>query len=242
MTPTKENIIDLYKRIDPQDYLEKISFYQDKAFIIFNLDKKNQYFFKYEYVQALFDLGRYDQVLSSIDDIIEFVFLNNVNYRPDTYEHLVFLKTASLYDLQNYDRAVNLAEQLVGMSPDTKFYQRFLARAYYHQSLQKSYRWRNISMVIILISAVLSGIFLLYRDTASFQYLYQISIGLNAIVVLSLATFYIKHHSEAKNSLNNHMKRVKQKVHKWKEFISLIICFQKRILTYICVPFEKEYR
>jgi tetratricopeptide (TPR) repeat protein len=211
MTPTKENIVDLYKMIDPQDYLQKVSFFRDKAPIICHLDQKHQYFFKYEYVQALFDLGRYEEVLTYIDDIIEYIFLNNIDYRLNTYEHLIFLKTAAHYDLQHYDQAVCLAEQLVGMSPTTIFYQRFLERTYYHQSLHKSQRWRTICMVIILISAILSGVFLMYRDLVPFQYLYEISLGLNAVVILMLVVFYIKHYQDAKKSLESHMKRVKLK-------------------------------
>ena len=53
MSSGQNHIFKLYSRIEPNDYLQKIKFYEEKTSQIFELEVEQQYFLKYEFVKAL---------------------------------------------------------------------------------------------------------------------------------------------------------------------------------------------
>lgn len=211
MTPTKDNILELYKGIDPLDYLQKVAFYEEKMDFIEKLDTKQQHFFKYEYIQALFDLGRYEQVLLRIDKLIEYIFLNNISYGQDTFAQLVFLKAASFYDLQDYTQAIKFGEQLVGICPQSVFYQKFLRKAYYQNNVKNGSFWRTSFMTLIILSALMSGLFVYSRHTATGEYLFYCSLILNGFIITGFTAMYITYYLRSKRSLDKLIEKVKRK-------------------------------
>ncbi len=208
MASAQNNIFKLYSQIEPNDYLRKIKFYEEKTNQIFQLEIEQQYFLKYEFVKALFDLGRYEKVLGEIDDLIEYVFLNKTNFSAgDNFEELVFIKGAAHYDLQKIDAALNIAQQLVSMKPHNSLYQQLLLKCYHSQLKEKFTNMRLSAILAILTSATISGIVLLKNGLAQSPYI-NFSIGINILVLIALVTTYFVFSILAHLKLKQYVKSV----------------------------------
>jgi len=159
MFSTKEPILILFDQIGKEDHIERIMFYEENTEFIFALDESKQYYFTYHYIQSLYASEKYDNVLSEIDTVIEYVFLNNINYIVGrTYEGLLFLKAASLYEMLRYEEAINIGEQLVGMHPYDQRYRKFMERAYRAYYNFNSSGIRLTALILIFCSAIVSAI------------------------------------------------------------------------------------
>lgn len=190
MSSGQNHIFKLYSQIEPNDYLQKIKFYEEKTSQIFELEIEQQYFLKYEFVKALFDLGRYEKVLAEIDDLIEYIFLEKVSFSAgDNFEELVFLKSASLFDLGRVNDGLVIAEQLVSMKPSNSLYQQLMLKCYHHQLKEKFTGLRLVAILAILISATISGVILLKNGLEQNPFI-SFSLGINLVVLVALVTTY----------------------------------------------------
>ena len=155
-----KNIFEEYKEIEPNDYLQKIKFYEERSQQIFALVDDQQYFLKFEFVSALFDLGRYSKVLVEIEDLIEYVFLNNVSYaHGDSFVELIFIKAAANYHTQDYDQSINLCKQLLAMKPANRLYKELLKNAFKQKLKQNFTDLRLVAILIILVTAIIGGVY-----------------------------------------------------------------------------------
>lgn len=211
MTPTKENILDLFLKIDDHDFLQKVSFYEERCSIIFQLEEKTQNYFKYEFVQALFDLGRYEKVLVEVDDLIEYVFLNNINYVERNYDHLIFLKAASLFGLRNIEEALVVSKQLVAINPENELYASLLTKVLYHQSKMKTSIIRSLVILLVMISAIICGVFLLKKSSPIAQSAFNTAFGINLFVLTVLGLLVMYNQLAALSGLEKHISSVRKK-------------------------------
>ncbi len=153
------NIFEEYKEIAPNDYLQKIRFYEEKSQYIFELVHDQQYFLKYEFVKALFDLGRYQKVLAEIDDLIEYVFLEGASFsNADNFEELVFVKAASTYHNGDTHQAQLYSQQLLTMKPNNKIYAELLRKCIHSKLKDKYTDLRLLTILSILSLAMIGGV------------------------------------------------------------------------------------
>jgi tetratricopeptide (TPR) repeat protein len=182
-----EQIFEEYQDIEPNDYLEKIRFYEQRSEQIFSLDEEQQYFLKYEFVNALFDIGRYEKVLVEVDDLIEYVFLNNISYsQEDNFAELVFLKAASTYHMGDYDNAAHLSRQLIGLNPKDQVYGELHKNAIRQKLKQKYTDLRLVAIVLILSCAIFGGVYYFKYGITENELNWSL-ILVNSIAILSLA-------------------------------------------------------
>ncbi len=159
MFSTKEPILILFDEIDRDDHGERIIFYEENTEVIFALDDDKLYYFNYHYLKSLFATEKYASVLTEIDDVIEYVFLNNINYIPNrTYEGLLYMKASASFEMYRYEEAINIGEQLVGMHPENLLYRKFIERAYRSYYNFTSSGIRLTALVLIFCSAIVSAI------------------------------------------------------------------------------------
>lgn len=157
-----KDIFEKYREIEPNDYLQKIKFYEERSHQIFSLVDDQQYFLKFEFVKALFDLGRYEKVLIEIDDLIEYIFLNNVSYaHGDSFTELIFIKAAATYHTHDYDKSIDLSQQLIGIKPANKLYRELLKNGYHQKLKQKFTDLRLVAILIIIVSSIIGGVYYL---------------------------------------------------------------------------------
>ncbi len=196
MFSTKEPILQIFDQIERNDHVERILFYEENTELIFTLEERKQHYFTFHYIRSLFELGKYEHVISEIDPIIEYVFLYNVNFLPTrTFEDLLLKKAYSLYQLVKYDEAIVLGEQLVGIHPEDLRFQEFLEKSYRSQLNFKSTGIRLTALILIFFSAIVSAIlWLIYargEDTSLIQSFFVIiSPCMLALSILGGAHFY----------------------------------------------------
>ena len=179
-------IYDEFKEIEPNDYLQKLKFYEELNEQIFSLQKDQQYFLKFEYVKALFDLGRYQKVLLEIDELIEYIFLHNLSFSDeDCFVHSIFIKAASTFHLSMYDKAIELSKQLVSMKPENRIYAELLRKCYYQKNEWSSIDLRLVAIMSILIIAIAGAAYYLLNNADTGKYLLML-LWINIVILITI--------------------------------------------------------
>jgi len=149
----------MFEQIDHDDHLERIMFYEENTAFIFALEEEKQHYFTFHYIISLFESGKYENVLSEVDALIEYVFLNEVSYASaNVYEDLLYKKAYSQYQLLKYEDAIHISEQLIGIDPRNERYIKLLrqsARAFFNF---RSSGIRLTALILIFCSAIISAI------------------------------------------------------------------------------------
>jgi hypothetical protein len=211
MNPTKENILDLFLQIEVHDNIRKIAFYEERFPIIFQLEENRQNYFKFEFVQSLFNLGRYEKVLLEIDSLIEYVFLEGINYVEKTYEHLIFIKAASHFGLHDYTKAVSISEQLVYINSHDELHKKLLLNCYYERSKNRTATFRLSSIFLILLSAATCLIFILKKESSIFSEAFKLSMSINIFVIVSITVILFYNQLRAYRDLSKYLGAVRTK-------------------------------
>ena len=148
-----------YLSIEANDYHEKLRFYDQNIELIAHLPSREQYFYTYEYVCALREVGHYETVLAEIDQIIEYTIVEGVDVDgPKTFEKLLFLKAVAHHELFECQEAMEVAEQLVVLSGYNAFYGDLLCRIYFRRRKMDSFWLKTLSIILIIGSTIATGI------------------------------------------------------------------------------------
>ncbi len=199
---TAEHIIKLYNQIEASDHYNRVLFYENHSSLIFSLCDAEQYYFSYHYIVSLFEMGKYEHVLAQIDPLIEYVFLNNVQYNVlDTFEDLLFKKASALHNTYHYSESLTLSKQLIGIRPTEEIFQNLA-----HKSLRSLYNWKSpgvrfLTLLLIFGSAIISALVWLvhtqYPEKSLWiTFLVVISPCMLAIVLLGMV--YLFYHIKSK--------------------------------------------
>ena len=74
---TQEPIKEILDQIDKDDHQERIVYLEEHAYLLGTLDDYDRNYCTYHYIHSLHAVERYDEVLTMIDEVIEYVFLYN---------------------------------------------------------------------------------------------------------------------------------------------------------------------
>ncbi len=189
MFSTKNSLIEIFRTIEPDDHLEKVTFLEQNSKHIAAMEVSEKTFFQFHYCLALFELGRYPEIMELIDPIIEYTFLNNISYGSDKdFHQLLRIKSISQFNLGRLQEAKSIAEQLVGMDTMEIEYQSLLEKIYRTQSMHMT-KYRTIPLGLILFAAAASaGLAWLNRTGNSAS---MVVFGLLVILPCLVALFFI---------------------------------------------------
>jgi len=166
----KEPIKQLMDLIDRDDHHERIIFYEQKSAQIKILDDIDRYYCDYQYINSLYTVGRYDDLLAVIDPVIEFVFIHDVDFIPSrTYEQLLYIKTEALHETLRYDQALDIGKQLLGMHPSDSRYKKLVEKTYLsHLNFQAS-RIKIGVLALIFLASVFGAFYWMFGTSAEEQ-------------------------------------------------------------------------
>lgn len=193
---TQEPIKEILDQIDKDDHQERIAYLESHIGLLSSLDDFDKYYCTYHYLNSLHAVERYDDLLDQIDEVIEFIFINDVNYIPArTYEHLLYLKTEALYETVNYEAALGIAKQLIGMHPHDKRYRKMLEKVYRSYFSFSSANIKLAALILIFSSSMISGVFWYMtrsgnEQTVSFAFAIVIAPSVLAIALLGGTHLY----------------------------------------------------
>ena len=190
MDLTSDHIIQLYEEIEEADHSYRVRFYESNTALIFSLDVSRQNYFAFYYISSLFELGKYEHVLAEIDQLIEYVFVQNINYGPlGTFEELLFKKASSLHNTLQLKESITISEQLIAMYPHDTLYRKLTESSYRSWYNWKSSGIRLIAILLIFGSSIISAIFWLMNasyigHSLLFTFMVVISPCLLALLIL----------------------------------------------------------
>lgn len=194
MDLTSDHIIQLYEEIEEADHSYRVRFYESNTALIFSLDESRQNYFAFYYVSSLFELGKYEHVLAEIDQLIEYVFLHNINYGPlGTFEELLFKKASALHNTLQFQNSISISEQLIGMHPHDRLYRKLTESSYRSWYNWKSSGVRLIAILLIFGSSIISAIFWLVNASYighSLLYTFMVVISPCLLALLILGGSY----------------------------------------------------
>jgi len=145
-----------FKEIDLHAYQTIVEFYSTNKDDIQRL-KFHEYFeLQISYIDALFEIGAYDNLLSVCDDTIELVIHNNIQYHQgeDVYRKLLLRKAAAHYNLLEYHKAEFILKELIKISPSDFYAARFYKKCQFHRPPSYVHYTRGTSLVLFLFTAM----------------------------------------------------------------------------------------
>ena len=104
-TEYEQTIFDRFLSIDSGAYRDIVHFYEDYRDRLYSMDALKRFEIQACYVEALFEMGKYREVLFIIDDTIEtaIVFDYSRLFGVDIYFNLLLKKAVALFQLHKTD-------------------------------------------------------------------------------------------------------------------------------------------
>src|SRR6187431_131380 len=147
---------DAFLAIDGSAYKEKIQFIEENFFMLRELEAEEYFDMMVLYGEALFETGEYSRHAKLADHILEMSMERNIimHRGQDVYFETLFKKAAALHNLDNIDQAVYILKELIKINPDHESTKLFLINCIIRQKKPTVRPYRNISLVVLLLSAV----------------------------------------------------------------------------------------
>ncbi len=129
------HVYDVLLDLDANQYKEYVRIYDSHRLQLTTLKILPRLEVEVGYINALFELGYYDQVLRYIDMPIEDVIVYNVDSvaGQDVYRKLLFQKSASLMHMGRYHESKEIMSSLIRMSENKDFFRMMYAEILFQQ-------------------------------------------------------------------------------------------------------------
>ena len=146
--------------IEETAYKEKIQYIEENFFMLRQLEAGEYFDMMVLYGEALFEAGEYARQAKLADHIVEMSIERNIlrHREQDVYFETLFKKAASLHNLDKIDQAVHILKELVKINPDHESTKLFLINCIIRQKKPLVRPYRNVSLVLLLSSALLIAI------------------------------------------------------------------------------------
>ncbi len=164
MYASRSETYEAFLAIEEGAYKEKIQFIEENFFMLRQLDGEEYFDMMVLYGEALFESGEYARQTKLADHIVEMSIERNIilHREQDVYFETLFKKAASLHNLDKIDQAVHILKELVKINPDHESTKLFLINCIIRQKKPSVRPYRNISLVLLLISALVIAIELIF--------------------------------------------------------------------------------
>jgi len=151
---------DGFLAIDNSSYQEKIRYYKTHAQEISFLPFQKRLTIDYYFITAFFEVGAYGEFLKRADHLIETIIINNVFSLEDIdpYQELLFKKSASLYNLQEYDKAIVILKQLKRMYRGEKKIDHLLHHSFKRKFSDEKINFKACCVLLYFTAGILIGV------------------------------------------------------------------------------------
>lgn len=119
-TEYDHSIFDQFLAIESGAHRDIVHFYEDHRDHLNSLDTLKRFEIQICYVEALFEMGKYKEVLFNVDDAIETAIVYDYSrlFGVDIYFNLLLKKAVSLFQLHKVEESAIVTKQLLSMSPE----------------------------------------------------------------------------------------------------------------------------
>lgn len=145
-----------FKAIEAAEYRSIVHFFEDNEKAIKGLEFEPYFEMLIAYINALFEIGKYEKHLKFSDYAIEISINRNIKYyhNIDIFQHLLFNKAVSYFNLMEYEQSAHILRELVMMNPKDEITVMFLKRCLRKKQPPFINNSRAIAVLLFIISAV----------------------------------------------------------------------------------------
>lgn len=145
-----------FKELEIGDHRAIVNYYDEHEQDIRELDFQEYFEVLVTFVNALFQIGKYQKHLLMIDVAIEASVMNNIKIyqEEDVFHKLLFQKAASCYHTFDLERADHILRELIKMNPKDKISILFLKKCLRRKQPNFIAKSRAISIFLFLATAV----------------------------------------------------------------------------------------
>lgn len=164
MYANRSETYEAFLAIDGGAYKEKIQFIEENFFMLRELESDEYFDMMVLYGEALFETGEYSRHAKLADHILEMSMERNIimHREQDVYFETLFKKAAALHNLDRIDQAVHILKELIKINPDHESTKLFLINCIIRQKKPTVRPYRNVSLVVLLLSAVVIAFELIF--------------------------------------------------------------------------------
>ena len=180
-----------FKSLEVNDFHGIIRFYEQFEDGIRSLDFEEYFDCTLTYTNALFQTGNHGKHMVMCDQLLEVIIMQNIESwgGEDLYAKTLFLKAASLYQLQEYPKAEHVLRELVKIYPADRTPCRFLEKCLLRQKPGWLMKTRAATVAIVLLAAMViaAEIFVVKPFFASWEK--PVMVAHNALMGLGVVVF-----------------------------------------------------
>lgn len=164
MYSSQSKIYEAFLAIEEGAFKEKIRYIEENFFKLRELDPDEYFDIMVLYGEALFETGEYARQTKLADHILEMSIERNIiiHRDQDVYFETLFKKAASLHNLDKIDQAVHILKELIKINPDHESTKLFLINCIIRQKKPTVRPYRNFSLVLLLSSAIVIAMELIF--------------------------------------------------------------------------------
>ena len=188
-----------FKSIESNDFHGLIRFYEQNEDGIRALDFEEYLDCTLCYTNALFEAANHGKHLVMCDHLLELVIIKNVDTweGEDLYHQLLFKKSASYYDLQEFAKAERILREIIKIYPKDKLAAVYLNKALLHQKPIWLLRARAATVAFALLAVVVIALEILALPQFYPSLEQPFKIAHNLLIALSLASVSVAEASHA---------------------------------------------
>lgn len=182
-----------FKAIDANDYYGIVRYYEQFEESIQAFDLEEYLDCTLAYANALFETSNHSKHLVMCDHLLEIVIMQNIETwgGEDLYEHLLFKKAASLFQLHEYPKAEHVLRELVKIYPSEKLPRRFLEKCLLRQKPAWLTKTRAACVGLSLLAALVIALELFVVKHFFPDWLLPFQVAHNILLFSGISVFVI---------------------------------------------------
>ena len=211
-----EDLIAQYRQLDMGAHRDIIRFYEANKQTLPHLDIDEFIEIELGYTNALFEVGRYESFLITVQYLLEALIYHNIQYvnGEDAYENLLFRKAAAHYQLLELNSAARVLWEILRINPDNQAAAYLLKRCLVKSEPLFLRTAKAISIFLFLLSALVIGLELLIIRPFFDQYAHGVEIARIGIFLFALVLLIAAdglHRLRSFHHVNKEMERFRKR-------------------------------
>lgn len=180
-----------YLLIEDKAYSEKINFVEEYYSYISKLDTVIRIEILYNYAVALFELGRFNQVISISSKLAETVIVENIKHigELNIFEELLYLKGEAHLSKNETQKSLHVFSELIKMNSGKKKFKEALIQTNKQINMQETQKIRAICMSLFIGSGIIIALELLLIRPFYPEQISLVEITRNSMFVLGMVSY-----------------------------------------------------
>jgi len=150
------DVFQQFKEIEELDFRQKVRNYEENKKFIRDSEFEEYFEMHVIYLDALFQIGKYEKHNIHCDEIIEACIIDNISLfkGEDIYRETIFKKAASHYNLLEFDEAEHSFKELIKMNSEDSSFHHYLRKTLIQKKTKTLLNLRAASIILFFVAAI----------------------------------------------------------------------------------------